>query len=965
MMTNNNLHNILKYTVLSLLSLTMGQNNVHSQVYFSDATSVLANENIKSGVTLAVCDMNNDGLDDLIRLHENKDLFIEYQQIDGSFLSYSRGTIPGLAWSIAIADVNNDQINDIFTGGLYDDLKLIRSTQQSNLYDIVNLDGLVFLQGSNCVDIDNDGHIDYFANHDDGVSIAYQNDQSGNFSPNNNLINPISTIPSDNSGNYSSIWTDYDNDGDLDMYLSKCRLGVSDPLDGRRINLMFKNNGDQTYSEVAEEIGLRPLAQSWTSDFGDIDNDGDLDVIVINHDQESKFYRNDNNVFTDITDSIFDDNFKNNPVEILQVKFADYDNDGFIDVFACGQAGAPVLLINDGNEQLVTQLDPFGSSFDDFQSAAVGDLNNDGFLDIVCSYTISYNVPSSKNDKMLFAIPNANNWISCQLEGTTSNFNGIGSRVELYGNWGKQIREVRSGEGYGVVNTMKVNFGIGAETQIDSLIVKWPSGLKSTIVSPSINQNIKIIEDFQCQDQISEFSYTLCNFDSIFIVDEYLSLPGTYSDTLNSILGCDSIIKTEIITVNDYFNSLSITICDGQSVNIGGNSQNQSGIYLDTLSSIAGCDSIIEYNLSLLPLFRDTSYIEICKGEVFYAQGQYQSESGLYTDSLQTLNGCDSLIVTDLFVKHVHRNIFQSFEICSNEEIIVHGNTYNDSSIFVDTLINRFGCDSIITTEISSLHAHENIFNIIYACQNDVINIHESEILAISDTIIIDTLVNRFGCDSIVTTSLDVENIKRTNSEVSFCDGDTLNIGAWVVTDNTIIYDTLTTSSCDSIHQYNFIKTQLSFDIILGDSSIYIEPDNFNYQWIDCMNDSIILFSNSSDFIPGNSGSYQALVTDSITGCTAYSECKSFVISSTLEIPTKTLHIYPIPSLNQQSITAEIPVGTQQLLVTNIHGQIVKSLVVDDYDRIIKLEVEDLTKGILFVKAKGEYGEIVQKIIIQ
>ncbi|MEZ5022758.1 MAG: VCBS repeat-containing protein [Chitinophagales bacterium] len=84
----------------------------------------------------------------------------------------------------------------------------------------------------------------------------------------------------------------YDSDGDIDMYLSKCRLGVDDTLDGRRVNQLWENDGNNNYTDVAVAKGIVPYGQSWSTDFADIDNDGDWDAFVINHDKISTFYEN-------------------------------------------------------------------------------------------------------------------------------------------------------------------------------------------------------------------------------------------------------------------------------------------------------------------------------------------------------------------------------------------------------------------------------------------------------------------------------------------------------------------------------------------------------------------------------------------------------------------------------------------------------------------------------------------------
>ena len=93
---------------------------------------------------------------------------------------------------------------------------------------------------------------------------------------------------------------------------------------------------------------------------------------------------------------------------------------------------------------------------------------------------------------------NNNNFFSVILEGTISNINGIGARVELHGNWGQQIREVRSGEGYGIMNSFSQHFGIGTSTVVDKLIVKWPSGVIDEIINPTINNCLAITEGDNC-----------------------------------------------------------------------------------------------------------------------------------------------------------------------------------------------------------------------------------------------------------------------------------------------------------------------------------------------------------------------------------------------------------------------------------------------------------------------------------
>jgi hypothetical protein len=114
--------------------------------------------------------------------------------------------------------------------------------------------------------------------------------------------------------------------------------------------------------------------------------------------------------------------------------------------------------------------------------SSVGDLNNDGFLDFQNGTTIRY------------AVPNGNNWIKFNLQGIQSNRNGIGARVEIHGAWGKQIRDIRSGEGFRHMSTLNAHFGIGTATAVSQVVVIWPSGVVDVINNPNINQALSIIE---------------------------------------------------------------------------------------------------------------------------------------------------------------------------------------------------------------------------------------------------------------------------------------------------------------------------------------------------------------------------------------------------------------------------------------------------------------------------------------
>jgi len=275
----------------------------NAKITFSDATNLLSGANY-SGVTMSVVDMNGDGKDDIVRYNDAKSLNIQYQQgINQAFTSVRFGTVSELnQWSNTVADVNQDGFNDILTGGLYDGIKILYNNNGQSYDSRVIRNSEIFIQGSNFVDIDNDGWVDVFACYDHGDNREFRNLGDGTFTFSPNMINTETTLISDNSGNYSSIWTDYDNDGDIDLYISKCRSEAESPTDLRRINMLFQNDGNNNFTEVAAAANLNIGAQSWLTDFADIDNDGDMDCIVVNHGSVYNLMQNNGNgTFTDVT----------------------------------------------------------------------------------------------------------------------------------------------------------------------------------------------------------------------------------------------------------------------------------------------------------------------------------------------------------------------------------------------------------------------------------------------------------------------------------------------------------------------------------------------------------------------------------------------------------------------------------------------------------------------------------------
>jgi hypothetical protein len=476
--------------IMAAASVLLGVAQVsYAQFEFANLNTKLSNANFNSGCSVTIADWNNDGLDDIIRLDQGRNAFVEIQKTGNQFETRSFGQMAtSSAWAMCVADLDKNGYLDII-GGWNGSCKVIMINSDGVTSNLITLPSSnFFLQNITAVDANNDGWIDLFTCDDNGESTIYMNDGAGNLFVSN--IIDFDVTNSDDSGNYGSVWTDFDNDGDLDLYIAKCRQGVNDPADGRRINVMFVNNGDGTYTEDAAEYGINVGWQSWTASFGDIDNDADLDLLLTNHDFESQIFENDGTGhYTDITAST---GFDISDMTPIQSGFEDLDNDGFIDIVITGSTHR--IFHNNGNSTFTEVTGLFDSN--DIGTFAFGDLNHDGKIDLYTAYNQIYTTPTSIDDIIwLNKTANNNHFLTVELQGTISNKTAIGARARIYGPWGVQLREVRAGESYGTVSTSKLHFGLGEFTSIDSLVVDFPSGIHQSIINPAIDQFLTVIEN--------------------------------------------------------------------------------------------------------------------------------------------------------------------------------------------------------------------------------------------------------------------------------------------------------------------------------------------------------------------------------------------------------------------------------------------------------------------------------------
>lgn len=434
-----------------------------------------------NGTNRAVVDMNGDHLDDIVAVTATN-INIHYQLATGGFNSVNITTSSAdftPNWSLAAADFDANGYTDLLYGA-GQGVTFMKANDTGTGFTEISSSEYVFSQRSNFIDINMDGHLDAFVCHDVQPNVYYLNDGNGNlnFNQTTSASAPYNLGDYSSGGNYGSIWVDYDNDGDSDMFIAKCG-----GEEARRRNQMHRNDSFYdasntlivNYTEVASQIGLSDPMQTWSSSWGDFDNDGDMDVFVGASSGTHKLMRNDLDLTTGIvtfTDVTAGSGVLDMTATGIENVTYDFDNDGILDLASNGN-----ILFGNGDMTftLYSDLLPSAGSF--------GDLNSDGFIDGFGS-----------NGTIFMNATTTNNWLTINTVGNVSNINGIGARITIQTPSGSQIRDVRSGDGFRYMNTLNTHFGLGTDTTITSITVEWPSGIIDVISNPTINQTLNIIE---------------------------------------------------------------------------------------------------------------------------------------------------------------------------------------------------------------------------------------------------------------------------------------------------------------------------------------------------------------------------------------------------------------------------------------------------------------------------------------
>ncbi len=501
--------------------------------------------------------------------------------------------IDGPLGGVALLDFDNDGFLDIFfTNGaripslVKDDAsfhnRLYRNNHDGTFTDVTERAGMAgegYSMGAAAADFDNDGFVDLYVT---GVNrnILYHNNGDGTFT---DVTEHAGVSGKDASGkklwSVGAAWLDYDNDGRLDLFVANyldwsfanARV-CGDP--GRRLScspayyqglpgFLYHNNGDGTFTEVSASTGIASqIGKGMSVAIADYDDDGFMDIFVANDNERNFLFHNQGGrgfaeVGVEAAVAFTEDGV---PVSSMGADFRDLNGDGRPDVIVTALEGETFPLFlnqgggfftpstyqaglgfasnrmsgwgvgaydldNDGHKDLfaanshvsenvglygnhqyrqpnavfrntgkavfrdvTAQAGPAMRAAAAHRGAAFGDLNNDGKIDVAVSAVGS---PA----EILYNTSPGGHWILIQTEGKRSNRDGIGTKIKVTGQSGlAQYNHVTTATGYASSSDKRVHFGLGADTRIREIELRWPSGKVQILRDIAADQVLKVAE---------------------------------------------------------------------------------------------------------------------------------------------------------------------------------------------------------------------------------------------------------------------------------------------------------------------------------------------------------------------------------------------------------------------------------------------------------------------------------------
>ncbi len=496
----------------------------------------------------------------------------------------------------------------------------------------------------------------------------------------------------------------------------------------------------------------------------------------------------------------------------------------------------------------------------------------DGTLNVQGDLAIPLNTPATSANPVTLGIRN-------DLNSTTTLAGGLDdvriwsiplTPAQITANYNKELCGIPTG----LAAYFKINEGLAVSnnTAITSLInVVSPASVNTlygfTLTGNSSNYITNILAIVN-----NTSSQTLTTCDSYFWVKTGLtySNSGTYTATVPLYTGCDSVYTLNLTITANPGSSTSVSSCSNYTWAQTGQTYSTSGAYSQTLTTAGGCDSIVTLNLTITPIAPTTIPMTSCVNYLWPQTGITYTSSGLYSDTVTTAAGCDSIIKLSLTINQPSTATVTA-NSCTSYLWALNGTTYSNSGTYAHTIPNVAGCDSVIT-------------------------------LVLTINSVISTTQTANACSSYLWTA---NNQMYTNS-------------------GTYTHTLTTAAGCDSIIQLTLILLSQSNTVTNnGDGTLTADMSGATYQWINCLDNSLINGATNQTFGPIANGSYAVITTTST--CADTSACVAISNVGIEDLIQSSFNVFPNPSNGKFTVENAEGIVIQAISIRDIQGKEVQS----------------------------------------
>ena len=354
--------------------------------------------------------------------------------------------------------------------------------------------------------------------------------------------------------------------------------------------------------------------------------------------------------------------------------------------------------------------------------------------------------------------------------------------------------------------------------------VAWSDNNTDNPRTIRVTQDTILTANFERAVYTQAISHTICE-GNVYTENGFnVSEAGTYTQTLQTVNGCDSIV-TLTLTINPVASTtFTAAICEGTSYTENGFNISEAGTYTQNLQTINGCDSIVTLNLTINPVANTTLSAAICEGTTYTENGFNVSEAGTYMQNLQTIDGCDSIVTLNLTINPV-ANTTLSVTICDGTTYTENGFNVSEAGTYMQNLQTIDGCDSIVTLNLS-INPVADTTIAAAICEGEIY--YENGFMASREGTHTQILQTDNGCDSVVTLNLTVYPAYQMGIGAVIHEGETYEeYGFNVNEEGTYTQILQTVNGCDSIITLNVVLSSLD-EVEANDIKVNVYPNPAN-----------------------------------------------------------------------------------------------------------------------------------------